>query len=173
MIIPHQNYMRNLENHSQRLLFDSMVSHYQTEYRTKSLRRAGMALAAMKSPLEMKRFSLATLGNHSTLTQRQGIIRTLFLSFSLPRPDSPISRSLYPQIFGHLPVSFGRFLASDLCLKLSWQALIVSPRSKSKLLASYLPSGGRIGGKGTNGLMTRESSVGQLGALIACAGPGT
>lgn len=124
-----------------------MVSHYQTEYRKKYLRRAGMALAAMKLPMELKGFSLATLENHSTLAKCQDILQTLSLYFSLPKPDSLMSLSLFPRTFGHLPASFGRFLASDLCLKHSWQALIVSPRSKSKPLASYLPSGGIIGKK--------------------------
>lgn len=173
MFFPHQNYTRNLESRSQSPLFDAMASHYQTEYRTMHLYRAGMVLAVMKLHMEMKVFSLATLGNHSTLTQRQGIRRTPFLTFSLPRPDSPMDLFLSPQTFGHLPVPFGRFLASDLCLKFSPQVPIVSPRRKSKRLVSYLRSGGKNERKEINGSTKRGSSVGQLGALIMCAGLGT
>ena len=100
-------------------------------------------------------------------------LRRLFLSSSHPKPDSLMSLSLLPRTSGHWPVLFGRFLPSDLCLTLSGQPLIVSPRSKSKFLASYLPSDGRIGIKGLNGLTTRENLEEHLGAMIACAAPGT
>jgi hypothetical protein len=48
-------------------------------------------------------------------------------------------------------------LASDLCLTLSGPPLIVSPRSKSKFLASYLPSGGRMPRTSTCSAVTRSA----------------
>lgn len=117
--------------------------------------------------------SLATLGNFSTLIQRLGRPRRLFPTFSLPRHDSLMSLSPLPRTFGHLPVLFGRNVVNDLCLTLSGQLPIVSPRNKLKFLASYLPSGGKSGIKGSNGSTKREKLMGQLEDMIACAEPRT
>lgn len=166
--------MRDSESQSQKPLFVWMANHCRTVYPHMYTFLAGLVCVAMRLLLERRRSFLATLENLSTRTKHLDSPRKPYLSSSHPRPDSLTNRSHLLRRFGPLPVPFGKSWASDLCLTPFSLMQTVSPRSKLKSSAFYLPNGGESGVEEENGLTKTVNLMWKERprARIALGGPG-